>query len=119
MSESCEEISLTIPYKAVFSVPIVLKRGGVIIPDQSGSLLFMVKPNEDDSDDDAIISKTLTLAHADGDPYHYLIEFDLDDTSHDVGNYFYGFKTHEGSDWLPTSTGMLEIKQVIVQGQTA
>jgi hypothetical protein len=49
MSESCEEISLTIPYKAVFSVPIVLKRGGTIIPDQSGSLLFMVKPNEDDS----------------------------------------------------------------------
>lgn len=114
---SCEA-SLVIPYKSVFSLPIILKRDGEVIT-YSNDLLFMVKESLSDSDEDAIISKTLEIVNEDGDPYHALIEFDLVDTSNDVGKYFYGFKTEVGTDWLPTSTGVAEIIEVIVQGQTA
>lgn len=114
---SCES-TLKLPYKSEFSQPVILKRDGVIIT-ASSSLLFMVKTSIAAPDDDAIISKTLTLAHADGDPYHYLIEFDTTDTGHDVGKYVFGFKTELNGDWLPSTTGVAEITSVVVQGETA
>lgn len=114
---SCES-SLKIPYKSEFSLPIILKRDGAIIT-ATGDLLFMIKESIDTPDADAIISKTLTLAHANGDPYHYIIDFDLTDTSNEVGKYFFGFKTTLNGDWLPTTTGIAEITSVIVQGIVA
>lgn len=99
-------------------MPIILKRAGVVI-EYENDILFMVKQSIDTPDDDAIISKTLEIINEDGDPYHTVIEFDLDDTSHDIGKYFFGFKTTENGDWLPTNTGIAEISSVIVQGQTA
>ncbi len=114
---SCEA-DLVIPYKSVFSVPIILKQNNVAIT-YNDDLLFMVKESFDDPDASAIISKTLTIVNPDGDPYHAEIDFDLTDTSHPIGRYVFGFKTHLNGDWLPTNSGIAEITHVIVQGQTA
>lgn len=114
---SCEA-DLVIPYGSVFNVPIILKQNGEVI-EYTNDLLFMVKRSLDDDDDDAIISKTLEVVNTDGDPYHFLIEFDDIDTTNDVGNYVYGFKTEIGDEWLPTSNGTAEITKVVVQGETA
>lgn len=113
---SCD-VTLTIPYKSVFTIPIILKTNGEPI-DFTGTLLFMVKRDQTDDDADAIISKTLTIINTDGEPYHALLSFTLDDTSHDLGKYFYGFKTGETGVWLPTKTEVAEITNAIVQGQT-
>lgn len=111
-------VTLTIPYKSVFSIPVTLKRDGATIT-FSGTLLFMVKKNETDDDSAAIISKTLTIANTNGSPYHALLSLTLTDTSKTPGIYSYGFKTGESGVWLPTETGKCEITEVVVQGQTA
>jgi hypothetical protein len=110
--------SLTIPYKSVFSIPIILKRDGAPII-FNGTLLFMVKGSKSDPDTEAIISKNLTIINTDGNPYHAMLSFNLTDTSHDVGKYFFGFKTGDTGVWLPTVTDVAEITDSIVQGQTA
>lgn len=112
------ETTLQIPYNAIYDIPVILKRDNLPI-EYDGTLLFMVKANKNDPDAAAIISKTLTIINTDGDPYHALISLDEDDTGHEQGKYFFGFKTGETGVWLPTKTETLEITNAIVQGQTA
>ena len=110
--------TLQIPYKAIFSIPIILKTNGQPI-EFDGTLLFMIKENKTDPDADAIISKTLTIVNTDGDPYHALINLTETDTTQDLGTYFFGFKTGDNGTWLPTKTDTIEFVDAIVQGQTA
>lgn len=110
--------SFEIPFGSAFSVPVILKTNGEPIT-FSGTLLFMVKKSLDDADEDAIISKTLTIVNTDGDPYHALITFTTDDTTNPIGKYWYGFKTGETGEWLPTKNDVAEITKVVIQGQTA
>lgn len=79
----------------------------------------MVKKSKNDPDADAIISKSLTIVNTNGDPYHALLPFTLDDTSHAEGEYYYGFKTGDTGVWLPTETEVALITNSIVQGETA
>lgn len=99
-------------------MPVILKRDGAAIT-FNGTLLFMVKESKDDPDASAIISKTLTILHTSGSPYHAMLSLTLTDTSHPLGKYFFGFKTGDSGVWLPSKTDTLEITDVIVQGQTA
>lgn len=112
------EKKFVLPHKSIFSQPIILKRDKETI-EYDGILLFMVKPNKTDPDEEAIISKTIEIIHTNGDPYHGILEFTLEDTSHPEGKYFFGFKTGIDGEWLPTKTSVLEITNAIVQGQTA
>jgi hypothetical protein len=114
---SCD-VSLVVPYKSVFSTPIILTDEDDTAITFNGTLLFMVKKNETDLDVDAIIKKSLTIIHTNGDPYHALLSFDLVDTSHARGKYWFGFKTGESGEWLPSETDTLEINGGLVQGQT-
>jgi hypothetical protein len=109
--------TLEIPYKSVFSVPIILKKDGQPL-EFDGVLLFMVKEQKQDPDSDAIIKKDLTILHTNGDPYHAMLTFDLDDTDNPIGKYWYGFKTGDAGVWLPTKDSRCEITNAIVQGKS-
>ena len=109
--------AIELPRGSTLDLPITLTDDDDEIITFTGRLWFMVKASECEDDDDAIISKEITIDNTDGTPYHGILNLTLEDSNNDLGNnYIYDFKTKVGTDWKPSTAGLFKITNTVRHG---
>lgn len=109
--------AIELPRGTTLDLPITLTDANDAAITFTGRLWFMVKESECDADDDAIISKEITILNTGGTPYHGILALTLDDASHPIKSYLWDLKTKVGSgDWKSSDAGAFKITGTIRHG---
>lgn len=115
MDTICASDAIELKRGTTDDIPVtLLNENDTPVTGFTGRLWFMVKEDLSDPDDDAIISKEITVLYPDGVPSHGVLALTLEDSANPAGNYVYDLKKKEGSDdWKSTDVGTFIISPVV------